>query len=112
MSGDGNTLVAASPNEDSAGQGINNSKPEDDSASEAGAVFVWTRTGTTWSQLAYVKAANTRAFDEFGGSVALSRDGKLLLVGAKGEDSNATGFGGNEKDNSLAESGAAFLFQR
>ena len=33
---------------------------------EAGAVYYFTRTGTTWVQQAYVKASNTRAGDEFG----------------------------------------------
>ena len=75
LSGDGNTLAVGAPNEDSAAQGING-RQNDDSASEAGAVYLFTRSGTTWSQLAYVKGANTEAFDEFGGAVGLSRDGR------------------------------------
>ena len=44
--------------------------------------------GTTWSQQAYVKAANNGAGDLFGFSVAL--DGDTLAVGAFYEDSNQT----------------------
>jgi hypothetical protein len=46
----------------------------------SGAVYVFTRTGTTWSQQAYLKASNTEASDQFGESVAL--DGDTLAVGA------------------------------
>jgi hypothetical protein len=111
LSGDGNTIAIGAPNEDSAAQGING-RQNDDSAIEAGAVYVFTRSGAAWSQLAYVKGANTEAFDEFGGAVGLSRDGRTLVAGAKGEDSSARGVGGNQADNSLDESGAAYVFTR
>jgi len=65
-----------------------------------------------WSQLAYVKGSNTEAFDEFGGSVGLSRDGRTLVVGARGEDSNARGANSNQADNSVDEAGAAYVFTR
>ena len=111
LSGDGNTLVAAAPNEDSDARGINGPQTND-AATEAGAVYVFTRTGTTWTQLAFVKGSNTEAYDEFGGAVGLSRDGRTMVVGAKGEDSSARGVNGNEADNSLDESGAAYVFSR
>ena len=38
-----------------------------------------------------MKGANTEEFDEFGRSVALTRDGSLMAVGAKFEDSAASG---------------------
>ena len=57
----------------------------------AGAVYVFSRSDTTWTQQAYVKASNTDAGDDFGYSVSLSSDGNTLAVGAKHEDSNATG---------------------
>ena len=111
VSGDGNTLVVSASNEDSAAQGIN-SRQDDDSAGEAGAVYLFTRTGTTWAQRAYVKASNNEAFDEFGNSVALGRDGRTLVVGARGEDSAAAGVNGNQADNSVDEAGAAYVFTR
>jgi hypothetical protein len=111
LSGDGNTLAATAPNEDSDAKGINGTQTNE-AATEAGAVYVFTRTGTAWKQLAYVKGANTEAFDEFGGAVGLSRDGRTMVVGAKGEDSNARGVNGNQADNSLDEAGAAYVFTR
>ena len=109
ISGDGNTLAVAAQLEDSAAQGING-KQDDDSAQEAGAVYFFTRTGTTWAQKYYVKGSNNEAFDEFGSSVALSRDGRTLAVGARGEDSGAKGIDGNQSDNSVKEAGAVYVF--
>jgi FG-GAP repeat protein len=110
LSGDGNTLAVGAQNEDGGGQGVNSR--QDDSAEEAGAVYVFSRAGTAWTQQAYVKGSNTQAYDEFGGSVALNRDGRTLVAGARGEDSGATGVNGNQADNSLDESGAVYVFTR
>jgi hypothetical protein len=109
VSGDGNTLAISAQLEDSAAQGIDG-KQDDDSAQEAGAVYFFTHTGTTWTQKAYVKASNNEAFDEFGSSVALSRDGRTMAVGARGEDSSAKGLDGNQADNSTKEAGAVYVF--
>jgi len=109
ISGDGRVLAAAAQLEDSAAQGING-KQDDESAQEAGAVYLFTRTGTTWAQKAYVKGSNNEAFDEFGSSVALSRDGSTMAVGARGEDSAARGINGNQADNSVKEAGAVYVF--
>ena len=38
----------------------------DNSASQAGAAYIFTRSGTAWSQQAYLKASNTDAKDYFG----------------------------------------------
>jgi hypothetical protein len=108
ISGDGNTLVIGSPNEDSAAQGING-KQDDDSATDSGAAYVFARTGPTWTQQAYVKSASSEAFDQFGSTVGISRDGRTMVVSAYGEDGGA---GGNQRDNSVDESGAAFVFSR
>jgi hypothetical protein len=111
LSGDGNTLALGAQNEDSAANGLNG-RQDDESADDAGAVYLMTRTGSQWSQLAYIKGSNTEAFDEFGGSVGLSRDGRTLVVGARGEDSSARGANGNQADNSVDEAGAAYVFTR
>ena len=109
ISGDGNTLTVTAQLEDSNARGINGNQA-DDSAQEAGALYLFSRAGTTWTQRAYVKGSNTEAFDEFGSSVAVSRDGRTLAVGARGEDSAARGAGGNQADNSVSESGAVYVF--
>jgi FG-GAP repeat protein len=111
VSGDGNVVAVGAPLEDSSAQGING-KQDDDSASEAGAVYVFTRNGTAWAQHAYVKASNTGKGHEFGSSVGLTRDGRAMVVTARGEDSGATGVNGNQADHSAPEAGAAYVFIR
>jgi hypothetical protein len=110
LSGDGNTAAIGASLEDSAAQGING-RQTDDSANESGAVYLFTRRAGVWSQQAYVKGSNTQAFDEFGGAVALTRDGRTLVVTAHGEDSGARGVNGNQADNSVDEAGAAYVFE-
>src|SRR6266699_5239668 len=58
LSQDGNTLAVAAPGEASAAKGIN-ADQNDNSIPQAGAVYVFTRRGTSWSQQAYIKASNT-----------------------------------------------------
>lgn len=111
LSGDGQTLAVGAQLEDSAAQGIGGAQ-EDDTATEAGAVYLFTRTGDTWSQIAYVKGSNTEAFDEFGSSLTLNRDGSLLAVGAQYEDSTAVGSNGDQADNSGLDTGAVYVFSR
>jgi len=97
--------------EASAAAGIDGSQA-DNSAPHAGAVYVFTRSSTTWSQQAYVKASNAGANDYFGVSITLSADGSTVAVGALGESSAATGIGGNQADNSAAGAGAVYVFTR
>ena len=111
LSGDGGTLAVGAQLEDSAGQGVD-AIQDDDSAQEAGAVYLFTREGSTWTQSAYVKGSNTEAYDEFGSSIALNGDGTLMAIGARGEDSGATGLNAAQDDNSAFESGAVYLFSR
>ncbi|MFL2553877.1 MAG: integrin [Candidatus Rariloculaceae bacterium] len=111
VSGDGNVLVVGAQYEDSSAQGINGLQ-DNDSAQEAGAVYVFTREGQTWLQEAYVKGSNTEMFDEFGSSVSISKDGSVFVVGAYLEDSNAVGVDGDQDDNSIPDSGAVYMFSR
>src|SRR6266536_2085750 len=93
LSSDGNTLVVGAPGEASARTGVTAGIVDETTAGNAapgaGAVYVYTRTGATWTQQAYVKASNTGAGDQFGSSVALSSDGNTLAVGATGEAGDA-----------------------
>jgi hypothetical protein len=120
LSADGNTLAVAAYYESSAAKGINTNQ-DDRSIPEAGAVYIFVRSGTTWSQQAYIKASNTgnaavgdayAEGDQFGYSISLSDDGNTLAVGAIGEDSNATGVNGNQDDNSANQAGAVYVFTR
>jgi hypothetical protein len=105
----GETIAVGAVAERSAATGVNGNAL-DDSAPDAGAVYVFARTGTVWTQQAYLKASNTDAGDNFGFSVALSGD--ELAVGAPPEASNATGVGGNQIDNSAPHAGAVYVFNR
>ena len=103
------TVVAGAPLEDSEATGINGNQGGN-SATYSGAAYVFTRSGTTWTQQAYLKASNTEMDDQFGYDVAVSGD--TVVVGAPGEDSAATGMNGSEGDNSVADAGAAYVFTR
>ncbi len=111
LSGDGNTLAVGTAGESSNATGIGGDQTND-LALSSGAVYVFARSVGIWSQQAYVKASNAEANDNFGNSVALSGDGHTLAVGARGEDSNATGSDGDQTNNSVEASGAAYIFIR
>ena len=102
-------MVVGASGEDSNATGINGDQTNN-SASDSGAAYVFVRNGVTWTQQAYLKASNTDAGDLFGYSVAVSGD--TVVVGAYGEDSNATGVNGDQTDNSARDSGAAYVFVR
>jgi hypothetical protein len=105
----GDTLVVGALGEGSSATGINGDQA-DNSASLSGAVYVFDRTGSAWTQVAYIKASNTDALDQFGGSIAVSGD--TLVVAARNESSSATGVDGDQADNSADSSGAAYVFAR
>ncbi|HEY7444179.1 MAG TPA: hypothetical protein VH701_17245, partial [Vicinamibacterales bacterium] len=110
LSDDGNTMAVGALTEDSASPGINGDQT-DNSASSAGAVYVFTRTGSTWSQQAYVKAGNPDPGDMFGYSVSLSADGSTLAVGSYDEGGSARGING-PPDNMRRGAGAIYVFVR
>jgi hypothetical protein len=105
---DGDTAIVGAPQEDGSAVGVNGTS--DEAASGAGAAFVFTRTGSTWSQQAYLKASNTDIGDKFGSSVAV--DGDTVAVGAPEEASGATGIDGNQADDGTSDAGAAYIFTR
>jgi hypothetical protein len=104
----GDTLAVVARREDGSATGINGSV--DDDASNSGAVYVFTRDGTAWSQQAYIKASNSEVDDNFATSIALWGD--TLAVGCDGEDSSSPGIDGDQDDNSMSSAGAAYVFVR
>jgi len=102
----GDTLVVGANREDSGATGVNGDGAND-SIVDSGAAYVFVRNGTNWTQQAYLKASNPGTNDQFGFSVAVSGD--TVVVGARFEDSR---FPGIETDNSLTDSGAAYVFTR
>lgn len=106
---DGDTLAVGAPGEDSAARGVNGAQA-DNSATDGGAVYVLRHADSAWQPEAYIKASNTEASDNFGYSVAMAAS--VLAVGARHEDSGASGVDGDELDNSASNSGAAYVFRR
>ena len=98
ISDDGNILAIGAQYEGSSATGINGNQ-DDDSELASGAVYIYERAGSTWSQQAYVKASDTAAANYFGCSLSLDADGSTLAVGA---------YGGGDMDSS----GAVYLFAR
>ena len=71
---------------------------EDTTAAQAGAAYVFTRSGTTWTQQQKIQASDAEGSDNFGVSVDI--DGDTLVVGAWNEDTGAS------------NAGAAYIFTR
>jgi hypothetical protein len=112
LSADGNTLAAGAPSEDSRAAGINNNAfQKDDSLANSGAVYVFTRTGSTWSQQTYVKALNSDGGDLFGYAIGLSADGNTMVVSGYDEDGSTRQINGIP-DNLHNGSGALYVFRR
>jgi hypothetical protein len=112
---DNNTFVVGAPLEDSNQITITNgtSASADNSAVDSGAAYVYIRSGSTWSQQAYLKAPNAEAGDQFGYCVAISGD--TIAVGAMLEDSSQTTITNGSTasaDNSAVDSGAVYVYAR
>lgn len=89
ISSDGNTALIGASGEDSS------------SYSSNGAAYVFTRSGSTWTQQQKLLASDLQTNDFFGISVSLSADGNTALVGASGESTTPTVY-----------NGAAYVFTR
>ncbi|KAL1521282.1 hypothetical protein AB1Y20_020951 [Prymnesium parvum] len=105
------TLAVGARHEDSCATTVSTTAATDSGCTNAGAAYVFTRTGTTWTFEAHLKAPNSEAGDAFGYPVALSGD--ILAVGAQYEDSCATTVSATAvTDNDCADAGAAYVFRR
>ena len=91
---DEDTIIVGAPGEDSGATSVNGSE-SDNTLTDAGAAYVFVRSGNSWAQQAYLKASNAGAGDRFGASVSI--DGDIAVVGAPEEDGKA---------------GAAYVFER
>ena len=104
---DSNTIIIGAFNESSNAIAVNGNQ-NNNSASNAGAAYIFTRRAGDWRQQAYLKASNAESGDLFGLSVAIADN--TVVVGAIHESSNATTVNGNQNDNSVDQSGAAYVF--
>ena len=94
ISEDGNTAIVGAYGEDTGG-------------SDAGAAYIFTRSGTSWSEQQKIQASDKQASDQFGRSVSISDDGNTAIVGAYLEDTGAT-----EEDTGVTDAGSAYIFTR
>jgi hypothetical protein len=107
LSDDGSTLAVGAPFED--GSASNIDPTVDDDSQDSGAAYVFEKTDTTWSAAAYIKSFKNTPGDLFGFSVALTRGGKNLLIGARDESGNSIGVNQSAVAPDRAKSGAAYL---
>jgi hypothetical protein len=91
ISGDGNTAIVGALGEDAV-VGTN-------TLFNAGAAYIFTRSGTTWTQQKKIQASDKQGDDEFGRSVAISGDGNTAIAGAAKEDTGGT------------DAGAAYIYK-
>ena len=70
----------------------------DDGGSNSGAAYVFTRSGSVWTQQAKLTASDAAQDDRFGGNVSISGD--TAIIGAFGNDDGG------------ADSGSAYIFTR
>ena len=87
ISDDGNTAVVGAQYEDTGG-------------TNAGQAYVFTRSGTTWTQRAQIGASDASTHSNFGHTLAISGDGGYIAVGAPGKSYDS--FGSN--------TGKAYIF--
>ncbi|WP_264408092.1 hypothetical protein [Vibrio owensii] len=87
-----------------------NGNESDNSASGAGAAYLFYKSQAGWQQEDYMKAVNSDASDHFGSDVQLSSNGKALVVGAPNEASSSQGLDGDVQLNDASTAGAVYLF--
>ena len=89
LSADGNTAIVGATGEDTSPEVLN------------GAAYVFTRSGSVWTQQQKLTASDLESSASFGTSVSLSSDGNTAIVGADGEDTSPN-----------TNNGAAYVFTR
>jgi collagen type VII alpha len=89
LSADGNTALIGARGEDTSPNSNN------------GAAYVFTRSGSTWTEQQKLLASDAAGSDTFGYSVALSSDGNTAIIGAYTESTSPT-----------TGNGAAYVFTR
>ena len=87
ISSDGNTAIVSAHYDDN------------EKGTNAGGVYVYTRTGTIWTQKTKLVASDGTANDNFGVAVAISSDGNTAIVGTNTDD--------NERGT---DAGSAYIF--
>ncbi|MBU2885649.1 FG-GAP repeat protein [Gilvimarinus agarilyticus] len=119
ISDSGDVLAVGAPGDSSASEGINSSET-DYRAKSSGAVHILNLVDDNWVHTQYIKSINNDIDDEFGLSLALSGNGKVLAIAAPYEDSNYQNLTTRSTIESLVfdptleteqDSGAVYLLQ-
>jgi len=87
ISSDGNTAIV--------GANLDNAP-----STNSGSAYIFTRSGSTWTQQQKITASDGAVNDQFGASVAISSDGNTAIVGAYLDDAPSS------------NSGSAYIFTR
>lgn len=109
ISADGRFVAVGSYSDENAGSGVVRG-PLTRTSIYSGAVFVFERKPTAWSLRNMIKPNVASNQGAFGYGVSFGDNGKILAVGAMGEDSAARGIDGDQADTSAPDSGAAWLY--
>lgn len=104
---DGNTIAVGAPRGDLFTTGVNGAWSS--TMNGIGTTYIFTRTGSAWTEKAYIKPSNPDMWDQFGISVDIS--GGILAVGANGEDSSSPDINGDQNNNDASASGAVYVFE-
>jgi hypothetical protein len=114
LTADGSVLLVGASHENGAGAGLG-TVIQDQSTGQAlqsGAAYLFRRTGTTWTQILYIKASNAQAGNQFGVAVCISADGGTLAIGAATENGIGAGVNADptQSATAAAASGAVYVF--
>jgi hypothetical protein len=99
ISGDGNTAIVGAFRDDPVDSGGT-------TYSNAGAAYIFTRSGVTWAQQAKISAGDKSNPDFFGWSVAISGDGNTVIVGEYRDDPV------DSEGTIIVGAGSAYIFTR
>ena len=91
ISSDGNYAIVGARREDTGG-------------SSARSAYIFTRSGSTWTQQAKIQSSEVQANDFLSESLSINSDGTYVILGAPNEDGGA--------GNPIANAGAAYVFTR
>ena len=108
-------MVVGAKLEDSSESTITNgtTSSASDTLSDSGAVYIYTRSGSSWSQQAYIKASNSSEDDQFGSHVSISHH-TLAVASPLEDEAESVITNGTTSPNfdGAADSGAVYIYHR
>jgi len=110
LSNNGDSLLVGAYQNTSGSSGVDADQTINGPTAISGAAYLFSRSSGAWTQQHFIKSSNSEFQDAFGLAVALDDNG-TMVVGASGEDSQATGVNGDQGDNSASGAGAVYVFE-